>query len=83
VAVTDMRGTRAHRWPQVLPGGEEVLFTVYNLNPADADNSGINVASLRTGEQKTVHHGGFFAPADTSSPSAKIRCLRLRSISNG
>jgi serine/threonine-protein kinase len=50
----------AHRWPQVLPGSQAVLFTVYGIT-RDPDDSDIDVISLKSGERKTVHHGGFFA----------------------
>jgi serine/threonine-protein kinase len=55
------KGELAHRWPQVLPGSQAVLFTVHDIsgfNPEDAD---IEVVSLKTGDRKTVYHGGFFA----------------------
>jgi serine/threonine-protein kinase len=50
----------AHRWPQVLPGSQAVLFTVYD-NSRNYDDSDIDVVSLKTGDRKTVFHGGFFA----------------------
>jgi serine/threonine-protein kinase len=50
----------AHRWPQVLPGSQQVLFTVYG-NARNYDDSDIDVVSVKTGERKTVYKGGFFA----------------------
>jgi len=48
----------AHAWPQVLPGSQAVLFTVYGTgNYEDAE---ITVVSLKTGERKTLHRGGFY-----------------------
>jgi Tol biopolymer transport system component len=55
------KGEITHRWPQVLPGSQAVLFTVYAGSVISADDSDIDVVSLKTGERKTVYHGGFFA----------------------
>jgi serine/threonine-protein kinase len=44
------------RWPQVLPGGEAVLFTSAR---GDYENGNIDVFSLKTGERKTVAQGGI------------------------
>jgi serine/threonine-protein kinase len=54
------KGELAHRWPQLLPGGEAVLFSAYNLS-ARYDDSDIEVVSLKTKERKLVYRGGFFA----------------------
>ena len=53
-------GGSAHRWPQVLPGSEAVIFTALELFSTDRSNANIEVISLRTGERKTLHRGGFF-----------------------
>ena len=44
----------SHAWPQVLPGGETVLFTATAGN-----HSSIQVASVRTGETKVVQGPGY------------------------
>ena len=49
----------SHRWPQVLPGGEAVLFTA-GTSGSDYDNALIEVQSLKTGERKVVVRGGTF-----------------------
>ncbi|MSV34782.1 MAG: serine/threonine-protein kinase [Bryobacterales bacterium] len=49
----------SHRWPQILPGGEAVLFTSTTVNGAYDDGS-IQVLSLKTGQWKTVQRGGYF-----------------------
>ncbi len=48
-----------HRWPQILPGGQAVLFTGTDL-PLDFDNGSIDVLVLRTGKVKKVARGGYF-----------------------
>ncbi len=52
-------GEIAHRWPQVLPRGEAVLFTAA-ITPGNYEDALINVMSLKTGQQKTVIRGGYF-----------------------
>jgi Tol biopolymer transport system component len=59
VPITKLKeGERTHRWPQVLPGSQAVLFTSNDFIGA-FDNSDIEVVSLRTGERKKIHRGGF------------------------
>jgi serine/threonine-protein kinase len=49
------RGERGHRWPEVLPGGQAVLFTIWNRIVEDA---WIGVVSLETGGVKRLLEGG-------------------------
>ena len=49
------RGEIAHWWPQVLPGAEAVVFTVWRSTLHDAS---IDWLSLRTGERRTLVRGG-------------------------
>jgi serine/threonine-protein kinase len=53
------KGELAHRWPQILPENQAILFTVY-YNNRNYDDADIEVLSLKTGQRKTVFHGGFF-----------------------
>ena len=48
-----------HRWPQILPGGQAVLFTSATINGA-YDDASIQVLSLKTGQWKMVQRGGYF-----------------------
>jgi Tol biopolymer transport system component len=60
VEVTSLAGQKAetaHAWPQVLPGSQAVLLTVYGTAYDDAE---IAVVSLKAGERKTLHRGGFY-----------------------
>ncbi len=54
-------GEATHRWPQVLPGGDAVLFTVHTQITGNFDDAAIDVVMLATGERKRVHSGGSFA----------------------
>jgi Tol biopolymer transport system component len=51
---------RAHRWPQVLPGGKTVLVTVYDTS-RDPDDSEIDAVDLNTGNRKMLYRGGMYA----------------------
>ena len=45
------------RWPQVLPGGEAVLYTANDA--AGLNDANLVVQPLPNGERKIVHRGGF------------------------
>jgi serine/threonine protein kinase/Tol biopolymer transport system component len=50
---------RGHRWPQILPGGEAVLFTSF----ADVDNSGqpnLELLVLKTNERRLLQKGASY-----------------------
>jgi serine/threonine-protein kinase len=49
----------SHRWPQILPGGQHVLFTSSTVNGV-YDDGFLGVLSLKTGQWKTVQKGGYF-----------------------
>jgi len=59
-AVTELaEGETMHRWPQVLPGSDAVLFTAYTGGgPEDAN---IDVLSFKTHQRKTLVRGGEMA----------------------
>ena len=48
------------RWPQVLPGGNAVLFTS-QATIRNYDNANIDVWSFKDGKRKTLHQGGAWA----------------------
>jgi eukaryotic-like serine/threonine-protein kinase len=58
-AVTELaEGETMHRWPQVLPGSDAVLFTAYTGGPKDAN---IDALSFKTHQRKTLVSGGEMA----------------------
>ena len=65
VAVTTLdtaKGERSHRWPQVLPDGRTVIFTVGIADsPGDYDGANIDAQRLDTGERRTVLRGARMA----------------------
>jgi serine/threonine-protein kinase len=52
-------GEVTHRWPQILPGGQTVLFTA-SASITQYDGASIQSVSLKTGEVKTLVRGGSF-----------------------
>jgi len=48
-----------HRWPQIVPGGQAVLFTANN-NAVNFEVANISLLSLKTGQWKTVQQSGYF-----------------------
>jgi serine/threonine-protein kinase len=67
--VTELRsGEVSHRWPQVLPGSQAVVFTVYTSeSPEDAR---VEVASLKTHERKTLVRGAVMGKYIAASSRA-------------
>jgi serine/threonine-protein kinase len=58
ITTPDKKGEFGHWWPEILPGGEAVLFT--NCNAAINDAC-VAVLSLKTGQWRTVLIGGSYA----------------------
>ena len=50
---------RTHRWPEVLPGAESVIFTAHQLY-SEFDDATIELIKLSDNSQKTLHRGGTF-----------------------
>jgi Tol biopolymer transport system component/predicted Ser/Thr protein kinase len=53
------KGDASDRWPQILPGGQTVLFTATAI-PGAYDDATIYALSLKTGQKKMVQRGGYF-----------------------
>jgi serine/threonine protein kinase len=62
VTIPDAKGQElSHRWPQMLPGSKEVLFTIQLATQISYDDARIAVLSLETGKWKTLFDGGTYA----------------------
>ena len=71
-------GERTWRWPQVLPGGENVLFTGLVAASGAAWNSGnIEVLSLKSGRVTVVRRGGYLG---RYLPSGHLIYFRLGAL---
>ncbi|MBI4888392.1 MAG: serine/threonine-protein kinase [Acidobacteria bacterium] len=62
-----------HRWPRVLPDGRTVVFTIWF---GAAANAQVAIASLETGERRTLVQGAY--PRVTSS--GQLLFTRVRSL---
>ena len=51
----------SHRWPQILPGDEAVLFTIQLARTMSYDDAQIAILSLKTGKWHMLIQGGFYA----------------------
>jgi len=59
-AVTELVGEeRTHRWPQILPGGKAILFTVENFT-IGFDDANVEVVSLTDHRRQTLQRGGTY-----------------------
>lgn len=59
-AITELVGEeRTHRWPQIMPGGKAILFTVENFT-VGFDDANIEVVSLTDHRRKTLQRGGTY-----------------------
>jgi serine/threonine-protein kinase len=52
-------GEVTHRWPQVLPGGEAVIFTS-SKDVSDYGSASVEVLMLKSGERRVLQAGGYF-----------------------
>lgn len=59
-ALDEEAGETTHRWPQILPGSEAILFTVHH-GGGSFDDANVVIQSLGTGDRKVVQRGGFHA----------------------
>ena len=60
--IDESKNERTHRWPQVLPGGKAVIFTIGALDsPDDYERANIEVVVLSTGERRVVLQGASMA----------------------
>jgi len=53
------KGEVTHRWPQILPGGQAILFTA-SPTIFGMENASVEAMSLKTGVTKTLVAGGYF-----------------------
>ena len=53
---------RTHRWPQLLPGGKAILYTIGTFNsPDNYDDAVVEAVRLDTGEKRTLVTGAAMA----------------------
>ena len=72
------RGEADHVWPEVLPGGQAVLFTI-TATTGGLDQAQIAVLDLRTGTQTTLIRGGsdaHYVPSDAVPGPERVSGVR-------
>jgi serine/threonine-protein kinase len=74
------RGEYSHRWPDALPGGRWILFSV-GIEDASFDDGRIDAVSLETGERRTVMPHAGFARYLPNGRLLFVRGGRLSSVS--
>ena len=82
VLTTPDRGRRekTHRFPEVLPGGKAVLFTLGTGDIEFWDDASIAVLSLETGEYRVVLEGGSYARYSASGHLVYARAGALLAV---
>ena len=71
---------KSHRWPQVLPAGEWVLFTVEEGEDEPYDSARLEAVSLATGERRRLLSGGAYARGLASGHLVFVRAGRLFAV---
>jgi serine/threonine-protein kinase len=60
--IDSTRGERTHRWPDALPGGEWVIYTIGSAqSPGSYEDAVIAATNLRTGEKRELVKGASMA----------------------
>ena len=54
-------GESSHRWPEILPGGKHILFTIRTDQISSFNDARIAVLSLETGTRRVIIDGGVCA----------------------
>jgi serine/threonine-protein kinase len=75
------RGEVAHRWPDALPDGRHVLFTVKKSEIASFDEADIALLDLETSTWKTLVKNGMFARYSPSGHIVYARAGALLAVS--
>ncbi len=72
------KGERTHRWPDILPGGERVLFTIgSDKSPGNYDDAKIALLDRKTGRIRILLSGGSMA---RYCPPGYLLYVRSRSL---
>jgi serine/threonine-protein kinase len=76
--VDEAKGDRTHRWPEALPGGQQVLFTIGSAkSPGNYDDAKIALLDRKTGSVRVVLEGGSMA---RFCPPDHLLYYRARSV---
>jgi serine/threonine-protein kinase len=56
----ESKGESSHRWPQILPGGEAVIFTSQTEDAQNFDEANIEAVNLASGERSVLQEAGYY-----------------------
>src|SRR5207249_8173930 len=73
------QGEAGHLWPEILPGGRAVLFTIMS-QAGGRETAQVAVRDLRTGTQKVLLRGGSHEHYVASGHLAYVAAGTLRAI---
>ena len=73
--ITTPESGHAHIWPEFLPGGNHVLYSIWT--GGSYDQGKIAVVSLETGDSTVVHENGFYG---RYSPSGHLLYMRANTL---
>ena len=74
------RGERSHRFAQVLPGAQALMYTVAADGMSSYDEARVDISDLRTGARKTIITGGMSAIYSPSGHIVYARAGKLLAI---
>ena len=66
-------GERAHLWPQAMPGGRQILFTIRRGTTTDMESADVGIVDVATGDRRILLKGAAFAQY---SPSGHLLFVR-------
>jgi serine/threonine-protein kinase len=78
--ITTLRkGETSHRWPQMLPGAQSLVFTA-NTRPFDYDNGSIQLLTLTDGQIRLLQEHGTFGGFVGTAKQGYLTFLRYGTL---
>jgi len=74
------KGEISHRWPELIPGREAILFTIKTASLTSFDDAEIAVLDLASGRRETVLKGGFAARYVSTGHLVFMRAGRVMAV---
>jgi hypothetical protein len=76
---TVKKGETSHRWPQLLPDGQSLVFTA-NTRPFDYDNATIQLLTLTDGQMRLLQEHGTFGGFVGTAQQGYLTFLRYGTL---
>jgi serine/threonine protein kinase len=74
------QGEKAHLWPQLLPGGGDILYTIRRGTSEDVSASDVALLNVATGERRVLLKGGAFAQYSSTGHLVFLRGDTLSAV---